>query len=667
MKKEFLDKTIYILHGAKLNGKIEKDKLNNSNLNFIQITALEDVSEYFSCIFIFDAQLLEIASFEQWNTHLNHCISISEQHLGLDTDLLLPTNFPKIETHKLLGFACQQLLSQKQYHHVTDQLLNFEHELLNIEHQRISQLNDISIALSKEKNLGILLRKILQESQNLSDCDAVSLYLVDKQDEEKPSLLFKLSFNDTLHFKSHEFHIPINNQSIAGYSALKNQKVIIEDAYQIPADKPYKFNSSWDKKMNYRTKSILAVPITNHNHEAIGVLQFINRKSKRDIKLSNKEITERYVLPFDSTISHLLSALASQAAISIENTMLIDSINNLFEGFVQASVTAIEQRDPTTSGHSFRVADLTTTLANRLSTSDNQDYRQISYSGAEIREIRYASLLHDFGKVGVRESVLVKAKKLPENRLELLQYRFELEKERLKRKALEQELHLHHSNSPIEEINHIHKQLTLQLNKLDQYYQEILEANEPTILPDGNFSHLKHLKKTHYNELNGESGFLISDSDFLALSVQKGNLTEDERGEIQSHVVHTLDFLKQIPWTPDLSNIPTIAAAHHEKLNGQGYPYGLTSEEISIPSRMMAICDIYDALVATDRPYKNSMKLERALDIIQTEADQGLLDSDLVKIFINENVFEITSHKEYKPSMNISEPLKQNYICNIDL
>jgi HD-GYP domain-containing protein (c-di-GMP phosphodiesterase class II) len=443
--------------------------------------------------------------------------------------------------------------------------------------------------------------------------------------------------------------------------------VIIEDAYNIAIDKPYQFDSTLDKEMNYRTLSILAVPITNHKNEVIGVLQFINRKDQRDIKLTTPEIAQKHVIPFDASITHLLCALASQAAISIENTMLIESINNLFEGFVQASVTAIEQRDPTTSGHSFRVADMTTALARRLGASKNHDYRQIQYSDVDIREIRYASLLHDFGKVGVKENILVKAKKLPENRLELLQYRFELEKERLKRKALEQELHLHHSQSPIEEIQRVHKELKLQLDKMDAYFQAIAEANEPTVLPDGNFAHLEVLSQIPYSELNGGQGYLISDHDFMALSVKKGSLTTQERDEIQSHVLHTLKFLNQIPWTQDLSKIPNIAAAHHERLNGKGYPYGLEAEQISTPSRMMAICDIYDALVATDRPYKRALGLDRALDIIQTEAKHGLLDQELVNVFMSEEVYKITIDKDYKPSMNISEPLKPNDICNINL
>jgi len=656
MKRENFEQSIFILHGPKLDNKDYKNDIDSPAVKFIYINSPEDLNSYSNYIAILDAQLLEIASFSQWKEYFSGCISISEQHLEINTDLILPTGFPRNETLKLLNFACRQLLLQRK--------TRLQAYLSKTDDQRITQLNNISIALSKENNLGVLLKKILEESQNLSDCDAVSLYLLDNNTKE---LVFKLAYNDTLDLKIEEFRMPLSHESISGHAALSNNVVIIDDAYQIPDKELYRFNPSLDMKMNYRSQSILAVPISNHRNEVIGVLQFINRKIDRKIKLTSEKITRETVIPFSSGLSHLLQALASQAAISIDNAMLIENINNLFEGFVQASVTAIEQRDPTTSGHSFRVADLTTTLAKRMVSSENHDYRQMKFSGEKIREIRYASLLHDFGKVGVRENVLVKPKKLAENRLDLLHYRFELEKERLKRKAVEQELHLHHNHSPLEEIHRIHKKLQQEINLLDKYYQAIIEANEPTILPDGNFKHLQALKNRPYRELDGQDSFLISESDFLSLSVKRGSLTNDERNEIQSHVLHTLHFLNQIPWTSDLSDIPTIAAAHHEKLNGKGYPHALSAEKISIPSRMMAICDIFDALVAKDRPYKRSMEVEKALNIIADEVKFGLLDEELFKIFINEEVYRITTRKNYRPSMNTAEPMKKNHICDIDL
>ncbi len=635
------------------------DDFKHKNIQFVKISAPDELSLYPSGLFIFEAGLLEKHPYPLWQTSLKRLISLSEQHLEIDTDLLAPTNFPKRETLKLINFACQQLITQHQYQQ--------SESSLDLEHHCIGQLNEISIALSKEKNLGTLLRKILLESQNLSDCDAVSLYLVDKEDEKNPSLIFKLSFNDTLNFSFNEFHIPLDNQSIAGYAALNNTEVVIDDAYHICQNAPYKFDSSLDEKLNYRTLSILAVPITNYKHQAIGVLQFINRKRSRQVQLNDLEITKKNVIPFNKSIIHLLSALASQAAISIENTMLIQSVNNLFEGFVQASVTAIEQRDPTTSGHSFRVADLTTALAQRVTQSHDCEYQKIHYTDSELREIRYASLLHDFGKVGVRESVLVKAKKLPENRIEVLHYRFELEKKRLQGTALSQELHALHNNFPLEAIAVIHRELKIQLKQLDDYFQAIVEANEPSILDNDKFNDLKDLTRYHFDDFTGETQTLISNNDFLALSIKRGTLTKEERDEIQSHVLHTLSFLNKIPWTQDLSSVPKIASAHHEKLNGEGYPYGLKEDDICIPSRMMSICDIYDALVATDRPYKSSIKAEKALEIIQSEADHGILDQELVKIFIDEDVFSITQHKDYRPSMSTSKSLEKNHICHVKL
>jgi len=649
----------YIVHGPKFISKLMPVNLPDTSINFILIDSPEQIKQYTDSVFIFDAQLLQKAPFEQWTAALTSSITLSEQHLQLDTDLIAASNFPQRETIKILTFACRQLLSRQQYMQAK--------QAFDTEHQRISQLNKIAIALSTEKNIGVLLRKILHESQNLSDCDAVSLYLVNQENTDNPSLIFKLSFNDTLDSQLNEMVIPLNNHSIAGYAALNNQAVVINDVYHIDADKPYQFDSSLDQQLNYRTISMLAVPITNHKHEAIGVLQFINRKSKRHIKLTSTAISEKYVLPFDPSMTQLLCALASQAAIAIENALLIENINKLFEGFVQASVLAIEQRDPTTCGHSFRVADLCISLATQLHTSDNPNYRQIKYSDNELRELRYAALLHDFGKVGVRENVLIKEKKLPDKRLELLEYRFALEKERLQRKMCEQELHLHQSHASAKDIDTLHKQLKLQLTQLDQYFQAVVAANEPTILSHGHFFHLNTIKKIPFDELNNTHGFLISDKDFLALSVKKGSLTENERQQIQSHVVHTMNFLEQIPWTADLQQIPSIAAAHHEKLNGQGYPYGLFADEISMTSRIMAVCDIYDALIAKDRPYKDSVAISTALNIIQAEADGGALDKELVKIFIQQKVYKLIHKKDYQPSMNINKNIEHNPVCDIDL
>jgi len=590
---------------------------------------------------------------------LSKCLmSISEFDLDFDTNLYVPTGFPARETLKTIQFTLEQ--------HQLKEQSRCNQEILSVEQNRLRQLTEIGIALSAEKNLGRLLEKILNEAQILSRCDAVSLYLIDKGSSDNPQLVFKLTQNSSITFDFEEIRFPLNNKSIAGYCALNKQIVNIKNAYEIK-DQPYNFDPSFDQLMNYRTISILAIPITNNKKEVIGVLQFINRKVDPATILSSTEIAQANVVDFDKSIEIILAALASQAAIAIENSLLLDNINNLLDGFVHASVTAIEQRDPTTSGHSFRVADLTCGFAQALQHSNIEYYNKIIYSQNELREIRFASLLHDFGKVGVREHVLVKPKKLTESRMEVLQYRFELEKERLRSKAKEQIIEiLHHDYNP-KKVKEIHDQVEEQISYLETLFISVINANEPTVLPDGDFQHLQDILKVTITALDGSIQPLISQDDFLALSVRKGSLTEEERDEIQSHVVHTFNFLEQIPWTGELSQVPEFARSHHEKLDGSGYPLGLKSEDIPFPSKMMTICDIFDALVAKDRPYKKALSLEIALKIINNEADAGYLDKQLRDIFMQAKIYDITQRSDYRIDWEKNNLLKKRNICDVNL
>jgi HD-GYP domain-containing protein (c-di-GMP phosphodiesterase class II) len=343
----------------------------------------------------------------------------------------------------------------------------------------------------------------------------------------------------------------------------------------------------------------------------------------------------------------LLRSLASQAAVAIENNRLYESIETLFEGFVKASVTAIESRDPTTSGHSFRVADLTVGLAEAVDRDDSPAFREIGFSRSEMKEIRYASLLHDFGKVGVREEVLVKAKKLYPLQLDVVKERFTYV-----RKALEQE----HSEKKLayllekgrEELlarqPEFQNDLERRLHDLDEFWQFVLKCNEPTVMAEGNFERLTELAAKGFLDAEGQPYFLLAPKEVKLLSIAKGNLDENERRQIESHVIHTIDFLSRIPWTKEIKNIPAIAAAHHEKLSGTGYPYNLTAVQIPFQSKMMAIADIYDALSAADRPYKKAVPADQALDMLAEETKRGFLDGDLLRIFREAQVFKLTAN-----------------------
>lgn len=528
--------------------------------------------------------------------------------------------------------AMQQLLKHGEKHWRRNLKVMSLFREVGARRQRMTQLSDIGRSLSMRMEFADLLQTILQEARRLADCEAGSLYLVDRSGDE-PSLVFKLAQNDVAELPYLEQRLPLSPESLAGYVALTGDELDIADVYDLPADAPYEFNRSFDAKMNYRTRSMLVLPMRDHRDQVVGVLQFINRLDP----------TADVPVPFGEEIAELLKAVASQAAVSIQKNQLLSDIHHLFESFVQASVKAIEQRDPSTSGHSFRVAETTVALLENLPKSQYSRFHGLQFNEIHLREVRYAALLHDFGKVGVRENVLLKANKLTDDRLEMVAYRVELQKERLRRRAVEQELELlHHAPVDIEVARRrIHRALETELQKLDDFHELIRRANMPNVRDVGDFEHLNEIRDYAFRELDGTLNGLITDVDLMALSVRRGSLTPEERREIQSHVSHTREFLSVLPWPPELAAVPEIAAAHHEKLDGSGYPEGLLGEQIPLASRVMAVCDIYDALTAMDRPYKRAMTTEVALGILEDEARQGLLDTDIVRIFMESRTYEL--------------------------
>lgn len=499
----------------------------------------------------------------------------------------------------------------------------------------LDELVEIGIALSTERDLLKLLDLILSQARRITHSDAGSLYLVERSDDEDApprGLRFKLSQNDTIpNLPLQEFTIPLDSTSVAGYAATTGELVNLEDVYKLPAGTPYTLNKSFDEKFGYKTRSMLVVPMKSRKDELMGVLQLIN--SKNDKGESQ---------PYAKESIKLAQALASQAGVAIENSILHEDIEKLFEGFVRASVTAIEARDPTTSGHSERVATYTVGLADALMRRGGSD--KFNFTNQQLREIRYASLLHDFGKVGVRENVLVKEKKLYPESVDLIQHRFallkkqaELEFERSRADHL-----LRFGRDRYEQaLLEMEGTLRLRLSELDGYLQAVIVANEPTVLEQGVFEHLKMLGGIQYEDVYGKQQPLLNENELTYLCIRKGTLDEEERLEIESHVTHTYRFLRQIPWTRELRGVTDIAYGHHEKLNGKGYPRRLAGDEIPVQTRMMTISDIYDALTAQDRPYKRALPKDRALDILTQEAKDGFLDNELLDVFIGAKIFEI--------------------------
>ena len=565
-------------------------------------------------------------------------VGLAEQPRWL-SDESVYLGLPKDPTDSALLGAIKrafQFLYQKQR---ADQL----ERQLSERTRELQQVAEVGAALSTVRDHSVLLTMILGKARELSRADAGSLYLLDEVDRKKV-LRWKLAQNDSIDVEAFEERIlPITRKSLAGYVAMTGEMLVIDDAYNLPAGVEYEINRTYDEKNGYLTKSLLVFPMTNHVGETIGVLQLINRRKRGVTKRLNAELVPDNVIAFDADTADIMRALASQAAVAVENNLLYESIERLFEGFVTAAVTAIEQRDPTTSGHSFRVADLTVELARVVDHMDAGEYRDVHFTGDQVREIRYASLLHDFGKVGVREQVLVKEKKLYPHQIEIVRGRFEFVMKSVENEANRKKIDylLQHGRDGYDAFSsNVDAELQSELDRLQKDFAFIAQSNEPTVLPEGDFNYLRQLATLDFTDIRGERRLLLDPEEARILSIRKGNLDATERIEIESHVTHTFNFLQKIPWTRDLASVADIAYAHHEKLNGRGYPRKLTAGGIPIQSRMMTVSDIYDALTASDRPYKRAVPTERALDILRMEMNDGLLDPALVGVFIEAKVYE---------------------------
>lgn len=512
----------------------------------------------------------------------------------------------------------------------------------------LHELTRIGVALSTERDLLTLLDMILTQARRIASADAGSLYLVERDDAGHPrALRFKLAQNFTLPslpFKESE--IPIDHASLAGYVAATGEPLIIPDVYLLPDAVTYKFNRSFDEQVDYRTKSMLVLPMRSHRDEVTGVVQLINRKRDGTSPLADLATVDAQVLPFDAHSVDLVSALASQAAVAIENARLYEDIERLFEGFVTAAVTAIESRDPTTSGHSSRVATLTCGLAEAIDRGGEGAYKGVRFTREQMRELRYAGLLHDFGKVGVREQVLVKQKKLYPSDLAIIKHRFQwlLQRADLEYERERAEYLVNYGQDRYTQmLAELDGRRRVKREELQRYLDSIVQANEPTILPEGKFDELEAINARTFLDFDGIEKPLLSDDELRYLMINKGNLDPRERREIESHVTHTFRFLEQIPWTRELRRIPEIAYGHHEKLNAKGYPRQVGGADIPVQTRMMTISDIYDALTATDRPYKRAVPVERAIDILAAEATEGAIDRALLDAFVGANVFALVT------------------------
>ncbi len=548
-----------------------------------------------------------------------------------------------------------------------DNLHHQSAEQLKIASAEIDELNRIGVALSAEHKIPKLLEMILTRARQMTAADAGSIYFVEaaqddfwscsaeshpavsgsipelEVDRQKPdvssrpaALRFMWAQNDSVSAPFEQATVEISNASIAGHVALTGDSVQLDDGYDPPPGLPYTINHDFDTKLGYRTKSILAVPMCNEKGEVVGVLQLINSKRNPGAKLTSHSAVAAQVVPFTLHHRKLLLSLASQAAVAFQNSRLLASIENLFEGFVRASIVAIEQRDPATCGHSARVARLTLALAEAVNRTTSGPLAHVHFTPTHKKELRYAALLHDFGKVGVREEILLKKEKLYPAQLELLRHRFLFAKRTAEAELLRAQLELSLSQGE-QAYNQGAQQADVRFQKycteLDALWDYVLQCNVPSATPETVLARLGEAAARTYADLDGIPQPLITENEIRLLSIPQGSLDPLERAQMEAHVTHTVRFLCQIAWTPELRGVIRIASAHHEKLNGSGYPRRLSADDIPVQTRMLTIVDIFDGITASDRPYKKAFSPQEALGILRGEAAAGAIDLDLLELF----------------------------------
>jgi len=510
----------------------------------------------------------------------------------------------------------------------------------------LDELLGISRAMSSQRDISKLLDLILEKSRQITGADAGSVYVLepveDGRDEKR--LHFMLSQNDSMKINFKEFHLSVDGSSIVGRAVLDRKPINIADLGRPddgdPLARVFRHNRSFDDKTGYRARSMLTVPMLSAENEVIGVIQLINKKRRPGRLLREPDDFEAEVIPFDARSEELALALASQAGVCLENAILYKEITNLFEGFVDASVTAIEARDPTTSGHSRRVATLTVALAQKVDGVSDGPLRDVRFSAQDLRQIEYAGVLHDFGKVGVRENVLVKAKKLYDWQRAAIELRFRYIRKALEVETLRAKLDLVTAGAPPQALAAADAALAQTLARVDEAWRVVSVANEPALLEQPVLSRLREVAQWEYLDADGARRPYLEPGELEALEVGRGSLTPAERHEIQSHVSHTITFLETIPWGRSLRSVPRIAGAHHESMDGRGYPSGLAGTDIPIESRMLTISDIFDALTASDRPYKAAVPSAKALDIIASEVKAGRCDPLLFQIFVEGEIWK---------------------------
>lgn len=504
----------------------------------------------------------------------------------------------------------------------------------------LRQLVRVGMELMCQRDHDVLLHDILSLGRELTASDGGAIFLAENE-------------GTSLRLATYEFtslanpdlpgdpRLAVDKTTIIGNAAVTKKPLVVADAYELPPGADYQRNADFDERNGYRTRSMLIVPMLDQREELVGVLVLLNRMSDPAGRVRSEADADRFVLPYRGRDVRSARALASQAALSIENTRLHARIEGILESFVRASVSAVDARDPATAGHSERVARLTLELAKAVEREGRGEYRDLHFTPAELRELRFAALLHDFGKLSVHEEILLKAKKLPPVLWERVNARFDLIRRTLEadhyRKCAAVEREDPHARSCRQD------QLTHDLEELERLRTIVREANEPSMSGKSPSPELRDIARRSFVACDGTTMPYLTDEELHFLELPQGTLDARERAEVEAHAHQTFEFLDQIPWSDDLKHVAEFAHGHHEKLDGTGYPRQLSADAIPVQTRLITLADMFDALTAADRPYKPAMPPKRAFEIIESEAKAGRLDPELVRVMRESDAYRKSS------------------------
>lgn len=496
--------------------------------------------------------------------------------------------------------------------------------------RRLKQLQDIAISLSGSTDKRKLLKQIIDSACDLLDADAGSIFVkqfipIPQKDENASKPLFEYeqrlslehAVNRSRDISQEKIFLTLENNTLAGFVAVNQVIINIPDAYDIKADYPFKHSTVVDRKLNYRTRSVLAVPMLNTQSETIGVLQLINKKRNKHKLLDSAEAFEKEVIEFDDVDSEFAVALASQAAVCLENAILTEQVRQMFNGLLKSLSVVLEGRLYSTYGHCYRVSEYAVRIARAMNDAADKGIQCRRFTDDEIMAIRIGAFMHDIGKLNVPDKLIHKVNRLFPEQSETIELRFAVLIQQLKYQGKSAEI-----GEALKDLEFV------------RY------ANNPrNNLSENDIARVKSIASRWTVELSDKTIPILTPEEVEALTVTYGNLTAGERKGVEQHAIESWNILKRISWPRQLSFVPNIAASHHEMMDGSGYPWKLSGDQIPIEGRITAISDIFEALTAQDRSYKPPYSIEKSLAILQDMVEKGKLDRNIFEIFVKNKIY----------------------------